>query len=107
LTGAVDIDLHSDALGTAAHGKLVHLSDIWPSPDDVAEVMQVTLTRTLFAKNYEVVFAGDAMWQKIKFSQSERYRWDPQSTYIANPPFFAGMTLDVPPITAIEGARCL
>jgi aconitate hydratase len=107
LAGRMDVDLTTEPLGTAADGSPVMLADIWPSPEEVHEVMAACIDPELFRDTYAVVFEGDEQWRSIAIPSGDRYAWDAASTYIANPPFFAGLTADPAPLTDIVGARAL
>ena len=107
IAGTVDIDLSKDPLGTGTDGKPVYLKDIWPSQKEVDDAVAKFVTREQFTHEYAHVFEGSDEWQKIHAAASEAYGWDSKSTYIQNPPYFEGMTMDVHPIQPISGARCL
>ncbi|HEU4614080.1 MAG TPA: aconitate hydratase AcnA, partial [Kofleriaceae bacterium] len=106
LAGTLDIDLTKDPIGTGKDGKPVYLKDIWPSNQEIGELMAGALTPEMFAKNYADVFKGDSRWNQISSPEGDLYKWD-ASTYIKNPPYFEGMTMDVGTIADIRGARCL
>ncbi|NBX36955.1 MAG: aconitate hydratase AcnA [Planctomycetes bacterium] len=107
LAGTVDIDLATEPLGTGSDGKPVFLRDIWPSQQEVDAAVAAHVTREQFTREYAQVFAGSSAWQSIESAAGEMYRWDERSTYIQNPPYFEGMTMDVRPIQPVRGARCL
>jgi len=107
LAGTVDIDLATEPLGTGSDGKPVFLRDIWPTQQEVDAAVAAHVTREQFTREYAEVFAGSSAWQSIESVAGEMYRWDERSTYIQNPPYFEGMTMDVRPIEAVRGARCL
>jgi aconitate hydratase len=109
IAGRMDIDLESEPLGTGSDGEPVFLRDIWPSPDEVEAAVNAALSPDAFRKEYAGVFDGDELWQAIAVPEAEggRFAWDPNSTYIANPPFFTGMTFEPVPVINIEGARVL
>jgi aconitate hydratase len=107
LAGRVDIDLTTEPLGTASDGTPVMLADIWPSPTEVREVVAGSVDAALFRETYASVFEGDDRWRALPIPSGDRYAWDPSSTYIANPPFFDGLTPDPAPLHDIEGARVL
>ena len=107
LAGTIDIDLTSDPLGHDADGKDVYLRDIWPSSQEIADLIAETVGPEMFSKNYADVFEGDNRWNAIESPDGELYRWDEASTYIKNPPYFDGMTMDVGGIDDIHGARVL
>ncbi|WP_448673412.1 aconitate hydratase AcnA [Pseudoxanthomonas mexicana] len=107
IAGTVDIDLTREPLGQDADGKDVYLRDIWPSNKEIGDMLAATVGPELFAQNYADVFKGDARWNAIASPESELYPWDESSTYIKNPPYFDGMTMEVGSIDDIHGARVL
>ncbi|HKF86095.1 MAG TPA: aconitate hydratase AcnA, partial [Candidatus Limnocylindrales bacterium] len=107
LAGRVDIDLTTEPLGTGRDGRPVMLADIWPTPDEVRGVVAGAVDAGLFRTTYASVFEGDDRWRALPIPTGDRYAWDPDSTYIANPPFFAGLTTEPAPLRDIEGARVL
>jgi aconitate hydratase len=107
LAGRVDIDLTTEPLGRAADGTPVYLADIWPAPDEIREVIAASIDPELFRRTYAGVFEGDDRWKALPIPDGDRYAWDPDSTYVARPPYFEGLTMDPPPITDIVGARAL
>src|SRR6185436_337917 len=88
-------------------GERVYLSDIWPDAAEVAAVVRKNVTRAAFLKRYKDVFKGDAEWRKIKIAGGLTFKWSPSSTYVQNPPYFAGMTMTPEPLTNITDARIL
>ena len=107
LAGRMDIDLTREPLGIGSDGQPVMLADIWPSPDEIREVMNASIDPALFRDTYAVVFEGDEQWRSIEIPEGDRYAWDDGSTYIASPPFFSGLTAQPAPLTDIVGARAL
>ena len=107
LAGRVDIDLTTEPIGTGSDGQPVMLSDIWPSADEVREIVETTIDADLFKEYYASVFDGDARWQAIPVPAGDTYAWDSDSTYVQLPPFFEGLTPDAPGVTDIDGARAL
>jgi len=107
LAGTLDIDLVSDPLGTGKDGKPVYLKDIWPSNQEIGELIASSVNADMFAKNYADVFQGDERWNAIASPDGELYQWGSASTYIKNPPYFDEMTMQVGAVHDIEGARCL
>ena len=107
LAGRVDIDLTSEPLGTGSDGQAVMLADIWPTPAEIREVIAASVDPALFRETYASVFEGDEQWRSIEIPTGDRYAWDEASTYIANPPFFTGLTAEPAPMTDIVGARAL
>ncbi|MDQ2066603.1 aconitate hydratase AcnA [Xinfangfangia sp. CPCC 101601] len=107
LAGDLNIDLTKDALGISKDGKEVFLKDIWPTNQEIADLVHATVTREAFQSKYADVFKGDEKWQAVKVSDSETYDWPPTSTYIQNPPYFRGMSKTPGVIKNVEGARVL
>ncbi|GAB3725796.1 aconitate hydratase AcnA [Luteimonas pelagia] len=107
IAGTVDIDLASDPIGHAPDGSAVYLRDIWPSNKDVGDMIAATVGPELFAQNYADVFKGDSRWNLIESPEGESFAWDEASTYIKNPPYFDGMTMQVGAIDDVRGARIL
>jgi aconitase A len=107
LAGTVDIDLTKDPLGTDVNGEAVYLRDLWPTQKEVSEVVAQSVTPEVFAKNYASVFVGDEHWRSLSNSTGELFDWDPNSTYIQEPPFFQGMSPEPQGVKNIRGARVL
>jgi aconitate hydratase len=107
LAGTVNIDLSKDPLGTGSDGKPVYLKDIWPTNKEIGDVIAATIGPDLFKHNYADVFKGDSRWNQIASPEGERYGWDGKSTYIKNPPYFDGMSMQIGRINDIHGARVL
>jgi aconitate hydratase len=107
LAGTVDIDLTKEPIGTGADGQPVYLRDIWPSTKDVAEAIASTIGPDMFKTNYADVFKGDSRWNQIASPDGAAYQWDGASTYIKNPPYFDGMSMQVGKIADIAGARAM
>ncbi|HTT08075.1 MAG TPA: aconitate hydratase AcnA [Gammaproteobacteria bacterium] len=107
IAGSTDIDLTKDPIGQDQKGNDVYLEDIWPSSKEIQDAVAQAVTAGLFKSTYADVYKGDARWQSIKVGKSETYSWDAKSTYVQNPPYFAGMTRTPPGIRPIKGARAL
>ncbi|MCU0504595.1 MAG: aconitate hydratase AcnA [Chloroflexi bacterium] len=107
LAGSVDVDLTTEPLGTGTDGRPVMLSEIWPGPAEVATVLGSSVTPELFAASYAGVFDGDERWRALPIPSGDRYAWDPASTYVADPPFFTGMTAEAELPAGIADARVL
>ena len=108
LAGTVTRDLTREPIGTGSDGKPVYLKDIWPTQKEVADTVSSSVTREMFQRRYADVFKGPPQWQAIRVeADSETYRWNAGSTYVQNPPYFEGMTLEVKPLQSIRGARVL
>ena len=108
LVGRMDVDLAREPLGTGSDGKPVHLRDVWPTPQEVRDAVERYVDAELFRSTYADVFRGDARWNALPVPAGERFVWDPESTYVRHPPYFEGMTRDVPAeVDEIRGARVL
>ncbi|WP_417627321.1 aconitate hydratase AcnA [Pararhodobacter aggregans] len=107
LAGDMNIDLTTEPLGQTPDGKDVYLKDIWPTDQEIAELVDRVVTREAFLSKYADVFKGDSMWQAVKVSGSETYDWPASSTYIQNPPYFRGMAAEKGHINPITDARVL
>jgi aconitate hydratase len=107
LAGTVDIDLLHEPLGWDTQGQPVYLKDIWPTNEEVRQVIESNLRREMFLEKYAHVFEGTEMWQAIDAPGGELYEWDETSTYIHHPPYFENLSLEVPPLREIRGARVL
>ncbi|MBT8215539.1 MAG: aconitate hydratase AcnA, partial [Acidimicrobiia bacterium] len=107
LAGTVDIDLTTEPLGTGTDGEPVYLSEIWPTQAEIDEIVAATVSREHFIEQYGRVFEGSAEWKAIETSGGDLYDWNPNSTYVQEPPFFVGLTPEPEPITPISGARVL
>ena len=107
LAGTVDIDLNKEPLGIDLKGQPVYLKDLWPSQDEIKAAIASSLDVSMFKDRYSSVFEGSDMWKAIKVSGGDIYEWDEASTYIHHPPYFQTLTLDVPSVNDIKGARVL
>ncbi|MFQ5635138.1 MAG: aconitate hydratase AcnA, partial [Gammaproteobacteria bacterium] len=107
LAGSMDVNLTTDALGTDRDGNPVYLRDIWPSQLEIQEIVAATIDSDMFQSSYAGVFAGDENWNGLEVSTGEIYEWAPDSTYVRNPPYFDGMSLQTDPVEDIRGARAL
>jgi aconitate hydratase len=107
LAGTVDFDLYREALGTGSDGKPVMLKDIWPSRAEVQAAIDQSIDRAMFEHVYGRVFDGDDAWRKLSVPKGDLYAWDEKSTYVKDPPYFAGMTREPSAIADIKDARVL
>jgi aconitate hydratase len=107
LAGTVDIDLTRDPLGHDPDGTPVYLRDLWPTNKEIGDTIAATVGPQLFAQHYADVFKGDSRWNRIAAPDGQSFQWDAASTYIKNPPYFEGMTMDVGRIADLQGARVL
>eukprot|EP00903_Cladosiphon_okamuranus_P020779 g19084.t1 len=107
LVGDMNVDITRDPIGQDQDGKDVYLKDIWPTQEEIAELVEKTVTREAFQSKYADVFKGDEKWRGVEVPKQETYDWPASSTYIQNPPYFQGMSKEKGAITNIEGARVL
>jgi len=107
LAGSMDADLLGEPLGTDADGVPVHLSDIWPSPKEVAAVVDGSIESAMFRSSYADIFAGDERWAGLELPSGHAYAWDDRSTYVRRPPYFDGMPAEPGPLADVVGARAL
>ena len=107
LAGSMHIDISKDPIGQDKKGKDVFLKDIWPTSKEIADIQKKSVTPAMFAKRYADVFKGDKYWQGIKVTGGQTYAWDDASTYVQNPPYFEGMTMQPTPVADIVEARVL
>jgi aconitate hydratase len=107
LAGTVDIDMTSEPLGYDRNGSPVYLADLWPTQAEIDEIVSSAVTRDQFVEQYSSVFAGSPEWQAIEVAGGDLFGWDPQSTYVQEPPFFVDLDPQPRPITPITGARAL
>ena len=107
LAGTLDVDLTREPLGTDKDGKPVYLADIWPSDAEIQELAARSIDSQMFRQSYASVFKGDENWANIKVPTGQRYTWDAKSTYVKNPPYFEGMTMQPKTLTDVRGARAL
>ena len=107
LAGTMDWDPESEPLGTDPQGADVFLRDIWPNADDVAKVVDSSITKEMFSSDYADVFAGDDRWRALATPEGKTFDWAPESTYVRKPPYFEGMAREPSPVADIVGARVL
>ena len=107
IAGSMLKDINNEPLGQDTEGKDVFLHDIWPTSEEINEVVARVITPAMFNDKYASVFEGDQAWKDIETSQGETYDWNDDSTYIANPPFFEGMTMELPAAEDIKEASLL
>jgi aconitate hydratase len=107
IAGRADINLLEEPLGLDRDGKPVYLRDIWPSMSEIREVIERSLTPELFKEKYANVFKGDERWRSLEAPSGDVFVWDPNSTYIREPPFFEGFSLEFEEPKDIIGARVL
>jgi aconitate hydratase len=107
LAGSMRIDITKDPIGQDKKGKDVFLKDVWPTTAEIAAIQKKAVTSAMFAKRYADVFKGDAHWQGIAVEGGQTYEWDAASTYVANPPYFEGLSMEPTPVTDIVEGRVL
>ncbi|KAK2379950.1 putative aconitate hydratase, cytoplasmic [Trifolium repens] len=107
LAGTVDIDFEKEPIGTGKDGKNVYLRDIWPSTEEIAETVQSSVLPDMFRSTYESITKGNPMWNQLQVPADTLYSWDPNSTYIHEPPYFKNMTMDPPGSHGVKDAYCL
>ncbi len=107
LAGRVDIDFDKEAIGNDKNGNPVYLRDIWPTKQEISEVINTALDAKMYEKKYQEVYQGDEHWRSLHIEGGELYNWDEQSTYIKMPPFFSNISLEKPKLRNIIGAHVL
>jgi len=107
IAGSLDVNVATDPLGEDTEGKPVYLKDIWPSNQDVADLIRSSVTPEMFASRYGDVFKGDEHWQKIGGKATKTYDWPEMSTYVKNPPYFEDMKLEPEAVADVVDARIL
>ncbi len=107
LAGSMDCDLYADPLGQDADGNDVFMKDIWPTPQEIEDVIASSIDSDTFSREYADVFAGDERWQNLPTPDGDVFEWDPESTYVRKAPYFDGMGLEPDPVTEVSGARVL
>jgi aconitate hydratase len=107
LAGTVDIDMNNESLGIGSDGQPVYLKDLWPTQQEINEAIAASVKAEMFKEKYSDVFSGSEIWQAIEIKEADLFAWREDSTYIHHPPYFQSLTLDVPAIENIKGARVL
>ena len=107
LAGTLDIDLTTEPIGKDQDGKDVFLADIWPSDQEVQELLKRSIDSQMFRDSYASVFKGDDNWTGIQVPAGKLYSWDANSTYVKDPPYFEGMTMTPPALSDVKNARAL
>ncbi|MGO1052436.1 aconitate hydratase AcnA [Crossiella sp. CA198] len=107
LAGTMDLDLNTEPLGTDPDGKPVFLADIWPTPQEIQDVIATSINSEMFVKDYADVFAGDERWKSLPTPTGKTFEWADDSTYVRKPPYFEGMEMATKPVTDVSGARVL
>jgi aconitate hydratase len=107
IAGSMNVDLTTEPLGIGASGQPVYLKDVWPSQKEIQDAMLGAIDAALFSSKYADVFKGDERWQALPAPTGDVYQWEPDSTYIRNPPYFETLTREPAPLSDIAGARVL
>jgi aconitate hydratase len=107
LAGRMTLDLTTEPIGVDAQGQSVYLRELWPTEREIQETMLAAVHADMFREQYADVFAGDARWRSLGVPIGDRFAWEPDSTYIRNPPFFDGLAIQPAPLADIVGARVL
>jgi aconitate hydratase len=107
LAGRMDVDLETEPIGRDRDGDDVYLADIWPSPEQVQAVIARTIRSEMFTHTYSDVYAGDEHWRALPVPEGDLFAWEPDSTYVRQPPYFEGMAREAGTVEDVNGARCL
>lgn len=107
IAGNLNVNITEDPLGNDQDGNPVYLRDIWPSTEEITDLIRASITEEMFRERYGDVFKGDAHWQNIKVEGGLTYTWPVSSTYVQNPPYFEGMTMEPQPLEDIENAAVM
>ena len=107
IAGTLDINLATDVIAVDKDGNDVYLKDLWPTTQEVAELVEQTVTREAFQTKYADVFKGDEKWQAVETTEALTYDWPAASTYVQNPPYFQGMGAEPGKISNIDDAKVL
>jgi len=107
IAGSMNFDFATDSLGKDADGNDVMLADIWPSPEEVQTVIDSSISRDQFITQYATVFEGDERWKTLPTPEGPTFEWDENSTYVRRAPYFDDMSMELTPVTDIEGARVM
>jgi aconitate hydratase len=107
LAGTMDVDLYDDPLGVGSDGQPVYLRDIWPSEQEVHQLIGEAVQSDMFRKSYGEVFDGDERWNSLEVPTGDRFAWSDESTYVRNPPYFVDMDREPQPVEDVDGARVL
>ncbi|WP_417671343.1 aconitate hydratase AcnA [Roseibium sp.] len=107
IAGNLNVDITRDPLGQDSRGNPVYLKDIWPTTAEITDLIRSSITDGMFRERYGDVFKGDEHWRSIKVEGGMTYGWPAASTYVQNPPYFEGMTMEPKPLEDIEGAAVM
>ncbi|MES7927136.1 aconitate hydratase AcnA [Cutibacterium acnes] len=107
IAGTMDIDLNNDVLATTPDGREVRLVDLWPSTEEIEEIVGSSISAEMYSERYADVFDGGPRWKELDTPEGETFAWDPASTYVRKLPIFDGMKAEPEPVGDITGARVL
>lgn len=107
IAGTMDHDFEKDSLGKDLEGNDVYLKDIWPTEQEIASVIETSISSAMFTKDYSSVFDGDHRWKSLSTPTGKTFEWDLKSTYVRKPPYFDGMPAQPQPVTDINNGRVL
>jgi aconitate hydratase len=107
LAGRMDVDLVNEPIGEDRDGNDVYLRDLWPSSDEIQQTISRAVRGEMFTRTYADVFTGDPAWRELPIPEGDLFAWDPQSTYVRQPPYFDGMSREPEEVADFGGARCL
>ena len=107
IAGSMLVNLEKEPLGISDDGQEIYLKDIWPSKQEIDNLISSTINPEMFRKAYDDLLKGDSVWQQLEIPTGEIYEWDNDSTYIKKPPYFDSMTLDLPKMSTVSNARVL
>ncbi len=107
IAGTMDHDFEQDSLGKDLDGNDVYLKDIWPTAEEIASVIESSISSSMFTKDYSSVFDGDHRWKSLATPTGKTFEWDSKSTYVRKPPYFEGMPAKPQPVKDIKDARVL
>ncbi|WDP89050.1 MAG: aconitate hydratase AcnA [Desulfobacter sp.] len=107
IAGRIDIDFETEPLGTGADGNPVYMKDIWPEAEEINAFVEAHVQQKFFRDQYAGIFNGDTLWQELQVEESTTFEFDPDSTYIRNPPFFTDFSVETAPLADIKDARPL
>lgn len=107
IVGDMNVNIAEDPIGVAEDGSEITLKDIWPTNEEIAQLVNQTVTKDAFTSKYSDVFSGDEKWRSVQTVDSLTYGWPETSTYVRNPPYFEGITMDPPGVKDIKDARCI
>jgi aconitate hydratase A / 2-methylisocitrate dehydratase len=107
IAGNLNVNITEDSLGDDQDGNPVYLRDLWPTTEEITDLIRSSITEEMFRERYGDVFKGDEHWQAIKVEGGMTYGWPVSSTYVRNPPYFEGMTMEPKPLEDINDAAVM